>query len=227
MLPSFALVLTAAGLSERFNRDGKGNKKKEFELLGKETVLKCAAKPFFMLPSLQRVVVTSSEGFVDETRFALGSLLDSDVPIDIIIGGKTRQESVRLALENLEKHSSSFEFVAIHDGARPYVSTELIESTLQKAMEVGGAVPGLPMTDSIRKTDGSGIIIECQKRDMLYRVQTPQIFRFSDILSAHRRFTDVSATDDSELYILSGKRCAVCKGDAKNVKITYPEDLSK
>ena len=128
-MPPFALILTAAGSSLRFSSSFEMGQsvKKEFLRIDGHTVLFRACEPFFELPSLTAVVVTCKEGSEDETIVAMEDLADiSTIPILFIKGGQTRQESVHLALERLSQLDIPFELVAVHDGARPFVTPELI-----------------------------------------------------------------------------------------------------
>ena len=223
MIPPFALIVTAAGSSERFSKD---DVKKEFLKLDGHTVLYRATEPFFELPGLVAVVITCKKGTEDEAIVALEDLVDvGSVPMLFTEGGDSRQESVHLALEKLASISIPFEYVAIQDGARPYTTPDLIIRTLAAATTTGGAIPALPMTDSIRRINAQGEIIECIDRRGVVRVQTPQIFSFLPLLEAHRRAQKGVATDDAELFIKSGNRCVISEGDEKNIKITYIEDI--
>ena len=227
-MPSFALVLTAAGSSLRFSSsfaEGEGVKK-EFLKIDGHSVLYRAAEPFFELPGLCAVVITCREGSEDETLVAMEDLVDvGSIPMLFIKGGATRQESVRLALERLAALGLPFEFVAVHDGARPFVTPDLIVRTLAMAYTAGGAVPATALTDSIRRCDASGRIVESVPRSGLMKVQTPQIFDFHKLLEAHRIAEGDEATDDSELFIRAGHACYVIQGDEANRKITYEEDI--
>ena len=166
-MPPFALVLTAAGSSLRFSSafaEGEGVKK-EFLKIDGHTVLYRAAEPFFELPGLSAVVVTCREGAEDETLVAMEDLVDvGSVPMLFIRGGATRQESVHLALERLAVLDLPFEYVAVHDGARPFVTPDLIVRTLAMAYTIrSGAMPALAVTDSVRRIDAAGRI-EAYKR---------------------------------------------------------------
>ena len=115
----------------------------------------------------------------------------------------------------------------IHDGARPFVSKEVIMEALQAALEFGASVPGVTPTDTQKEIDGDGFIVRHLTRSSLVAVQTPQCFRFKELLEAHEKAaTDGREyTDDTEIW---GQYCGpvrVTKGDVNNIKITYPADL--
>ena len=227
-IPAFALIVTAAGSSLRFSSafDEGESVKKEFLQLDGHTVLYRAAEPFFELPSLGAVVITYRKESLDETVVALEDLADiNTIPMFFVEGGETRQESVRLALEKLKSTGMVFPYVAVQDGARPYVTPRLIINILATAVSGSGAVPALPMTDSVRRINALGQITECPSRRGLVRVQTPQIFEFEKLYDAHERFRELPATDDSELYVAAGYECTVCEGTEDNIKITYESDI--
>lgn len=228
-MPPFALILTAAGSSLRFSSafaEGEGVKK-EFLKIDGHTVLYRAAEPFFELPGLSAVVVTCREGAEDETLVAMEDLVDvGSVPMLFIRGGATRQESVHLALERLAALDLPFEYVAVHDGARPFVTPDLIVRTLAMAYTTrSGAMPALAVTDSVRRIDAAGRIVELPRREGLVRVQTPQVFDFSKLLDAHRKAQGDDATDDGEIFVSAGYECFVIEGDEANRKITYESDI--
>lgn len=228
--PPFSLIVTAAGTSERFRNsspDGTTGKK-EFALLDDRTVLYHALLPFTSVPSLKQIIVTYPEGMKDECELALDNLLYAfQVPVSLVPGGKDRQESVRNALEHLGGYENAGEYVAIHDGARPFVSLELIIRTIATATVVGGAIPGVTIHDAVKRVDEGGFIVGGVDRTGLTAVQTPQVFRFPDILTCHQAAADAKKTyiDDSEIFTDHGYQVAICEGDPDNFKITTKEDL--
>lgn len=227
--PPFSLIVTAAGTSERFrNSSPDGTGKKEFALLDDRSVLYHAILPFTSVPSLRQIIVTYPENMKDECELALDNLLYAfQVPVFLVPGGKNRQESVRNALEHLEGYENAGEYVAIHDGARPFVSPDLIIRTIATATVVGGAIPGITIHDAVKRVDEGGFIVGPVDRTGLTAVQTPQVFRFPDILTCHKAATDAQKiyVDDSEIFTDHGYRVAICEGDPDNFKITTQEDL--
>lgn len=227
--PPFSLIVTAAGTSERFrNSSSDGTGKKEFALLDDRSVLYHAILPFTSVPSLRQIIVTYPESMKDECELALDNLLYAfQVPVRLVPGGKDRQESVRNALEHLGGSEDAGEYVAIHDGARPFISPELIIRTIATASVVGGAVPGIAIHDAVKRVDQGGFVVEGVDRSGLTAVQTPQVFRFPDILTCHQRAKDSQKpyVDDSEIFTDHGYQVAICEGDPDNFKITTREDL--
>ena len=227
MIPPFALVLTAAGSSTRFSKNQKEAVKKEYLRIDGHTVLSSALRPFYSVPGLRAVVVTCPKGAEDETVVALEDLADiSSIPLLITEGGMTRKESVENALNELRNLVEiPFDYIAIHDGARPFVTEKLIISTLAAATITGGAIPALRITDAVKKLGNDGLIAESVDRSSLITVQTPQIFLKEQILDAYDKFPGFEADDDATLFIKAGYKCTISKGDPGNKKITFASDI--
>ena len=225
-IPTIAAVITAAGSSTRFAKGIDYNVKKEYLPLDGHSVLYMATKPFYEIPTLKAVIVTCPEGCEDETAVDLDDLMDiGAVPLLIVKGGNTRKESVKAALEALQEMPEMPEFVAIHDGARPYLNKSLVISTLASATIAGGAVPVLPATDAIRRIGPDGLFSETIPKKGLVNVQTPQIFRTEEIIDAYRRFPLPDADDDLEVHLAAGYRSTFSVGSRENIKITYADDI--
>ncbi|MDQ8754787.1 bifunctional 2-C-methyl-D-erythritol 4-phosphate cytidylyltransferase/2-C-methyl-D-erythritol 2,4-cyclodiphosphate synthase [Sphingosinicella sp. LHD-64] len=140
-----------------------------------------------------------------------------------VIGGATRQQSVRRGLEALAGHG--FDHVLIHDAARPFLPAGVIDR-LQKALDMDqAAVPALPVVDTLARTDGR--LGDTIARDGLVRVQTPQAFRFAAILKAHSAWNGGEATDDAQVARAAGIGVAMVEGAAELEKLTYEADLAR
>ena len=144
----------------------------------------------------------------------------------VAFGGSTRQESVYNGLCALPEDT---QLVAIHDGARPFVSEEVIRATLESADACGSGVISTPVIDTIKQIDGEGYAIATPPRDTLRAVQTPQSFRYGEIMAAHRQAIaeNYNSTDDAALYeYVYGKvKLVQAKGAESNKKLTNPEDF--
>ena len=147
-----------------------------------------------------------------------------DVPgLELVQGGETRDASVRAALEHLE--GSDVTRVLIHDGARPLVSAACIARVLTALDTHPGAAPALPVTDALW-TGAGGLVTGTRNRTGLYRAQTPQGFRFPDILHAHRAHPG-GALDDVEVARAAGLDVAITQGEEENIKLTWPGDFDR
>ena len=225
-IPTIAAVITAAGSSARFSKGLEGEVKKEYLPIDGHSVLYMATRPFYEIPSLKAVVVTCPKGSEDEAAVALEDLIDiASVPLLIIKGGATRMESVKAALEALKGLPGLPEYIAIHDGARPYLDKSLIITTLASAAIAGGAVPVLPVTDAVRRLGSDGLFSESIEKKGLVTVQTPQIFRSEEILDAYGRYPFTEADDDLQVHMQAGYSSTFSVGSPQNRKITFAEDI--
>jgi 2-C-methyl-D-erythritol 4-phosphate cytidylyltransferase len=149
---------------------------------------------------------------------------DTDIPIRLITGGATRQESVERCLAEI---SDGIEIVAVHDAARPLMTAQIMLDTLKMASEAGAAIAAVPAKDTIKLCDGDGVVTETIDRSRAWLIQTPQCFRREVIVSAHdkARAEGYTATDDAALVERAGFAVRVVMGSYDNIKLTTPEDL--
>lgn len=141
----------------------------------------------------------------------------------LVIGGKERQDSVYNGL----KAVGSFDgIVLVHDAARPFITMGTIHRLVEAASREGGAIVAVPVKDTIKKAD-NGLVIETVERSSLWAVQTPQAFRVSLLLEAHKQAVedDFLGTDESSLVERLPHQVAIIEGDYDNIKLTTPEDL--
>jgi 2-C-methyl-D-erythritol 4-phosphate cytidylyltransferase len=236
-----ALVLTAAGNSTRMG----GPVKKEYLTVatadtGRISVLSAALHAFISTGFFFPVIITVPSGGEAEARSVLAEdgriaslLATQGIEPHFAEGGKSRQESVRSGLEltaRIARDASMPEpdFVMIHDGARPWVSADIIRGVLAETQKTGAAVPGIPSTDTQKEIDASGKILRHLERARIVSVQTPQGFRFSGIREAHEKAAGdgTEYTDDTEIWGRYNGDVAVCPGDRANKKITYQGDIA-
>jgi 2-C-methyl-D-erythritol 4-phosphate cytidylyltransferase/2-C-methyl-D-erythritol 2,4-cyclodiphosphate synthase len=152
-----------------------------------------------------------------------GEALAGIAGVRLVAGGATRQDSVRAALEAIAADTPAS--VLIHDAARPHCPTEVIDRLLGALAAHPGAIPTLPVVDSIALAD-NGLMAGSAEREVLRRVQTPQAFRYDAILSAHRRWTGVTtAGDDAQVARAAGLAVALVEGDERLRKLTFAEDF--
>lgn len=143
-------------------------------------------------------------------------------------GGATRQASVRAGLEAIS--DSAPDLVLVHDAARPFVSPALISRAIAAAAQSGAAIPAIAVTDTVKRVDADGRVCETLDRAALRTVQTPQAFRFSALLEAHRRAAAAGRdnfTDDAALAEWAGLPVMVFAGEAGNMKLTSADDFAR
>ncbi len=210
-----ALVL-AAGRGQRMG----GGVPKQYRAVGEMPMVRCALLSFVGHAQVDAVRAVIHPD--DEDLFATAAEgLDVLEPVH---GGATRQESVRLGLESLAE--SAPERVLIHDGARPFIPERVISRVLAALDTVPGAIPALPVSDTLKRGADS-LVVGGVDREGLWRVQTPQGFRYADILEAHRQHAGAGLTDDAAVAERAGLSVGIVAGDEDNVKVTTEDDLRR
>jgi 2-C-methyl-D-erythritol 4-phosphate cytidylyltransferase / 2-C-methyl-D-erythritol 2,4-cyclodiphosphate synthase len=145
-----------------------------------------------------------------------------------VTGGATRQASVLAGLEALEGLAP--DIVLVHDAARPFASTALVERVIEGARRCGAVIPGVPVVDTVKQVDAQARIAGTPDRATLRAVQTPQGFSYAALLAAHRRARDAGVTtltDDAAVMEWAGHAVEVVEGDPTNVKLTTPADFRR
>jgi len=175
--------------------------------------------------AIDSIVVVASEHNLEQLAAVVGAL-DSALPVELVLGGARRQDSVARAVAYLGNPGP--ELVLIHDGARPLVSPGLVRAVLEAARDHGAATAALPLKNACKEVDGSGFVKRSLERASLVSVQTPQAFRYDILARAHREGQAQGAVvdDDAELVERLGERVKVVPGDYRNLKITTPDDLA-
>ncbi|MCD7917394.1 MAG: 2-C-methyl-D-erythritol 4-phosphate cytidylyltransferase [Clostridiales bacterium] len=142
----------------------------------------------------------------------------------VVKGGDTRAESVRLGLAEVSKEA---DLAAIHDGARPFVTRELLEEVIQTAERTNAAAPAVPVVDTV-KVAHNGLVDSTPDRETLFAVQTPQVFEYGLITGAlERALRDkIPLTDDCSAVEAMGMKVTLTTGSRENIKITTPIDLA-
>ncbi|MFA6266127.1 MAG: bifunctional 2-C-methyl-D-erythritol 4-phosphate cytidylyltransferase/2-C-methyl-D-erythritol 2,4-cyclodiphosphate synthase [Pseudolabrys sp.] len=218
-MAKIAAVIVAAG---RGTRASGSDLPKQFRPIGGEAVLRRCLTMFSACGLIHTIQPVIRPG--DEAHYRAAA--DGLAVADPVHGGETRQASVRAGLEALAAHNP--DIVLIHDAARPFASPSLVSRAIDASGETGAAVPGLPVTDTIKSIDSRGCVGETLNRASLRAVQTPQAFAFAPILEAHRRALREGRddfTDDAALAEWVGMQVRVFDGESANIKITHAEDF--
>lgn len=209
-------IIVAAGSGSRM----KSSKNKLLLPLGGKTVIERTVKTFEELPQIGEIIVVCRE----EELETMSSLLPGE-KITFAIGGKTRQESVRNAVETIDPDDC--ETILIHDGARPLVTKEEILDTLEEAKRTGAAATGVFVKDTIKVINDDYVISDTPDRTKLVAIHTPQIFNLKLYLKAMEKaeMQKKDFTDDCKLLENIGVHVSVVIGEYGNIKITTPEDI--
>ncbi len=196
---------------------------KQFADLGGTPVLEHSLQVFTQSEKVGKIALVLSTMNVD-----LGMELMAESKYDkvalCIPDGRRRQDSVRAGLLLLDDLGNRADFTAVHDGARPFVDSPMIDRGLAAAQAVGAAVAAVPVKDTIKVSGPNGIVAETPDRNALRAVQTPQIFRTEILSTAHQSVAD-DVTDDATMVEKAGGQVATFEGHPENIKITTPDDL--
>lgn len=207
-------VILGAGNGTRMGID---KSKLLLDLCGK-TVIERSVEAFLNLEVVDEIIVVCRECDVEEF-----SRLLPDEEVSFVIGGATRQESVKNAVETID----CCDYIIIHDGARPLVSQNIILKTLDEAQISQAAATGVYVKDTIKVIDKDLNIVETPERSSLISIQTPQIFDFSVYKKALEKATEEKAdfTDDCRLVENLGLQVKTVIGEYENIKITTKSDV--
>lgn len=212
-----AAVIVAAGTSSRMQ----GTDKILYPLGGKPLIVHTISVFQNVAQIKEIVVVTRKELLADMQQLCEKYALSKVTAV--VAGGSTRAHSV---MKGLDCVSNSADYVAIHDGARPFVTQQIIHETLNKAMEYHAAAPAVPVKDTIKMAHGH-IVTHTPDRACLFAVQTPQIFDYDLLRGALVKAIDdaMPITDDCSAVEAMGMSVYLTQGDDENIKVTTPSDL--
>jgi len=213
-------IIAAAGSGVRFG----GPVPKQYLALGGLPLVIWSIRAFLKSPVVREVIVVFPEGNTENPPRLLSGL-SGGKPLKWCAGGPTRQESV---FRGLSMADAASEWVAVHDGARPFINPLLIEGVFGMAKGIGAAIPGLPVPDTVKLVDEDRLIRGTLDRKDIVLAQTPQICRRTDLMAAyaHARKSSVEATDEAGLLEAMGLPVGVFPGDPENIKITTRADLA-
>lgn len=207
----FGAIITAGGTSSRF-----GNTNKLLEKINNKEIIKYTVEAFIQA-DIEDIVICSNSSIIE----ILSKMFNQYKNIKIIEGGKTRQESVFNGLKVLDS-----DYVLIHDGARPMITTQIIKNTITSVVEKKAVSVMTKTIDTIKEVDEQGRIIKTIDRSKLYNTQTPQAFEYKLIRQAHETLIDKSFTDDAGMVEFLGKNVYIVEGDYRNIKVTTKSDLA-
>ena len=208
-------IIVAAGSSSRM-----GGINKQLELIDGIPVVVKSALALDNSPSISEIIIATRSEDIDLISnlckdFGVGKLSN------VVAGGDTRMESVQNAISAIDENSK---YIAIHDGARPLVTSEDIERVIADAKKHNAAALGVPVKDTIKQVDKKGFIEDTPPRQSLFIAQTPQVFKLSLYLDAINYATK-DITDDCQLVENMGETVFITRGNYSNIKLTTPEDF--
>ena len=214
-LKACGAVIVAAGSASRM-----GGIDKVMADLGGEPMIVRTVRAFQNCDAIASIVIVTREDLI---RPISDLCRDMKKVAAVVAGGKSRQESVHLGLNALPKGTK---LAAVHDGARPLISWQVIDRVVRAANTYGAAAPAIPVKDTIKVVAG-GLVKETPDRSTLMAVQTPQVFDFDLLRGALRKAEEDGAavTDDCSAVERTGMKIKIVEGDERNLKVTTPMDL--
>lgn len=216
-------IVTAAGAGIRMG----GEVAKQFLEFDGKPLLGVTLERFQRCPAIDAVIAVVPSETVGFCKKEIVDAFGLTKVIKVVAGGARRQDSVRAGIEASE---GDYGLIVIHDGVRPLVDDELIGRTVGAAKRFRAVITALPAKDTVKQVGEDGLVERTYDRRQVWLVQTPQAFRYEDILNAHRRalqegWNDV--TDDALLMERMGIPVKVIEGSEENIKITTPHDLDQ
>jgi 2-C-methyl-D-erythritol 4-phosphate cytidylyltransferase len=221
----FAAVVAAAGTGTRLPLSKEVRAKQFYSLAGLRIYLWSLSR-FALHKQIEKIALVLAPDF----RLLVEQELTSLPPeffgekILLIDGGATRQESVRKSLEALESFNP--EYVIVHDAARPFLTDEMIDTSIARVTEYGAVSLAVPVSDTVKK-GSDNVLGETIDRTGLFLIQTPQSALFRWLIDAHRDASgkNLSTTDDAGILEAAGHKVYIVQGSAHNLKLTKPDDL--
>ncbi len=214
-------IIVAAGKGERMGGDN--GTPKQFRLLANTPLIVHTLRRFEDARTIGEIIVVVAE--TQRTEFLqIASRYNLRKLKRIVAGGATRGESVWRGLQNVRAATAGI--IAVHDGARPFVTGEEVDTVIEAARETGAAILARRATDTIKRVENENIV-ETLPRATIYQALTPQCFRYDVLMRAYEQAkaaNDFAATDDSDLVERTGVTVRVVEGSSRNIKITHAED---
>lgn len=209
-------VILVAGNSTRYGQ----NRNKNFEIIHEKTVMSYSLNAFHENSYIDNIII----GAKKEEIPVIEDIIQKEQltkPINIVIGGNSRQETVYHCIQKTEA-----DIVIIHDGARPAIKQEYINQCMESMEEFKGATIGVPSKDTIKITDENNVVVQSTQRSNTWIIQTPQCFDRKTLLAMHEKYKHEAVTDDCMLLERNKDKVKILEGDYTNIKITTYEDIN-
>ena len=219
MKPICTAVIVAAGKGRRMGTEIS----KQFLPLGGKEILAHSVEKFEKAEKIRDIVLVTGEDSLQDVR-EMAQEYGWKKIVSVVAGGKERQDSV---WNGLQAVSDDTDIVLIHDGVRPFVTEDILNHSIETAVEMGGCVAGVPAKDTIKVCNGENVAVATPDRSTLWQIQTPQTFRKDLIMQAYQKakVEGFVGTDDASLAEYCGCPVKVIMGSYRNIKITTKEDL--
>ncbi|KPU42657.1 2-C-methyl-D-erythritol 4-phosphate cytidylyltransferase 1 [Oxobacter pfennigii] len=220
---SIGAVVVAAGKGKRMGAEVN----KLFLEINNKPVLAYTLEAFESSQYVDSIIIAANENEMDYIkkdiidRYKINKIKKS---ISLVAGGEIRQQSI---IKGLSELKGACDIIVTHDGARPLVTSQIIDLSVEEAEKYGAAACAVPLKDTIKVVDEEGFVLSTPERATLYAIQTPQTFKFDILFSAHREAVknEFIGTDDTVLVERLGFKIKLFSGSYENIKVTTPEDI--
>ena len=218
-MAKFHVIIPAAGLGSRMGLE----KPKQYLSMHKQTLIERVIRVFDNISLVNSIHIALHPN--DEIWKELNLSFSSKVSIHYC-GGESRAETVLNTLQTIKDHADNSDWILVHDAARPGIEEKDVERLIHALKDdlVGGLM-AYPLADTIKKSDQENRVVESPSREHLWQAQTPQMYRYKMLRDALEKF-DGTPTDESQAIERLGEKPKLIKGNFKNFKVTYPEDLN-
>lgn len=218
----YFVIIPASGSGKRF----RGKIPKQFvRIKGKELIILTLEK-FNSIGKINSIIISTQKKFFGKIiRLVLEKKMNKVTKI--VEGGERRMDSVYNALMNINCRKN--DFIIIHDAVRPFVSKSLIERLIKETKKFNAVIPGIPINDTVKRTDKKFIVQNTIPRENLFSIQTPQAFRYDILVKSFEKAyrENNTGTDEAAIVEYAGYKIKLIEGDSVNMKITTREDLKK
>ena len=218
----YKVIIPASGTGNRFG----GKTPKQFIRLGpsKREVLAYSINKFHSLKEIDEIIIATRKDYIPKVKEILRKNKFHKVR-RVVQGGKTRQASVYNALKDL--NCKKGDFVLVHDAVRPFISRKKIKEMLKETKHHYSVIPGLKVNDTMKTISKNKYVVNTVSRDNLWRIQTPQVFRYDILMKSYRNALKDKfiGTDEASLLEHSNMRVKIVEGEVTNIKITTKSDI--
>lgn len=217
---SFFVIIPASGLGERFS----SRTPKQFIKAEGQELISRAIRTFNSLKEIDSILIaTRKEYFNRMLKIVFDNKFDKVTKL--VEGGERRMDSVYNALMNLNCRKN--DYIIVHDAVRPYVSTDLIKRLIKETKRNSVVIPGLLINDTVKRSDNKFFVKETIARENLFRIQTPQIFRYDILVKSFEKAysENYTGTDEASITEFAGYKTKLIEGEINNIKVTFKSDL--
>jgi 2-C-methyl-D-erythritol 4-phosphate cytidylyltransferase len=209
-------IVPSAGSGRRLNKI----KNKPYINIAGKPIIAHTLKALSKSPIIDSIIVVTAKDKMESCRRIIKRYKIKKID-SIVEGGKKRFDSVKNGIEK----AKDFDFIFIHDGARPLINKKLIRDLFFAAKRYGAAIPATPVKQTVKRIKKGYFVKETPDRKLLWEAQTPQVFKWHLLQRAYSKKSNKNITDDSSLIEPFWNKVKVVKGSYDNIKITTPEDL--